>query len=126
MFFASDADLNLYFVSDPRTRHGRHLAARREVAATIHPDCATWGEVRGLQLAARVDILEGLDRAGALRCYLAKFQDVRALFDRPRSADEESIAKRIKAANLYRMTPHWIRLIDNSRGFGYKEELVLP
>jgi uncharacterized protein YhbP (UPF0306 family) len=123
VFFASDADLNLYFVSDHRTRHGRHLAARPEAVAAIHPDCATWAEVQGLQLTGRVEILEGVNREAGLRCYLAKFHDVSALFERPRGADQETIAERLKAASLYRLKPHWIRLIDNRRGFGYKEEL---
>ena len=54
---------------------------------------------------------------------LAKFADVRALFEAPQGDDEETIAKRLKAANMYRLTPSWIRLIDNSRWFGYKFEL---
>ena len=122
VFFASDADLNLYFVSDHRTRHGRHLAASSEAAGAINPDCSAWGDVRGLQLTGRVETLEGLARVAGLRHYLAKFHDVRALFETPSNPDEETIAERLKAAHLYRLKPHWIRLIDNRRGFGYKEE----
>ena len=125
VFFASDADLNLYFVSDHRTRHGRHLAASPEAAAAINPDCSAWGEVRGLQLTGRVQVLNGLARVAGLRHYLAKFHDVRALFETPRNPDEATIAERLKAAQLYRLEPRWIRLIDNRRGFGYKEECVL-
>lgn len=125
VFFASDADLNLYFVSDHRTRHGRHLAARPEAAVAINPDCSTWGEVNGLQLIGCVQILEGMDRVAGLRRYLARFHDVGTLFETPRNADEEIIARRLKAAHLYRLKPRWIRLIDNRRGFGYKEEIEL-
>jgi len=38
---------------------------------------------------------------------------------------EQTIAARLKAANFYRIRPDWIRLVDNAKGFGYREELVL-
>lgn len=125
VFYASDAALNLYFVSDHRTRHGRDLAAHPRLAVAINPDCATWGEVRGLQLTGRVRVLDGGERAAGLGHYLARFHDVRALFEAPRDRNEQTIAARLKAAHLYRLEPDWIRLIDNSRWFGFKEELRL-
>lgn len=126
LFFASDADLNLYFVSDPRTRHGRDLAARPEAAVAIDKDCATWAEIRGLQLAGKVEVLEGPARESGLRLYLGKFPEVRALVETPRGGDEQKIAARLRAASLYRLTPRKIRLIDNRRGFGFREEIELP
>ena len=66
-----------------------------------------------------------LDRINALRVYLAKFADVKALFEAPKSNDEQTIAERLKAANMYRLEPCWIRLIDNSKWFGYKLEVEL-
>jgi uncharacterized protein YhbP (UPF0306 family) len=51
---------------------------------------------------------------------------VRALFEMPKNQDEETIAQRLKAANLYCLKPRWIRLTDNSRWFGYKFEVELP
>jgi uncharacterized protein YhbP (UPF0306 family) len=125
VFFASDADLNLYFVSDPRTRHARDLAVCPEVAAAIHADCSAWAQIRGLQLAGRAEVLEGPAREMGLACYLAKFSDIKALLERPYGPDEEAIAKRLNAASLYRLAPHWIRLIDNGRGFGYKREIEI-
>ena len=125
VFYASDRDLNLYFVSDHRTRHGRDLAADARVAAAINPDCDNWNDVRGLQLEGRVEVLDGAARLAGLAHYLAKFHDVKALFEAPRDRNEETIAQRLKAANLYRLQPDYVRLIDNSRWFGYKAELRL-
>ena len=125
VFFASDSKLNFYFVSDHRTRHARDMAATGRAAAAIHPDCATWGEVRGVQLEGRVEVLDGAARLGGLGHYLKKFPDVRMLFEKPRDPNEETIAARLKAANLYRLRPDRIRIIDNSRWFGFKEELEL-
>lgn len=125
VFYASDAELNLYFVSDGRTRHGRDMQANDLVAGAINPDCGTWDEVRGLQLEGRVRVLGGAERLKGLGHYLAKFHDVKALFEQPRDRNEETIAERLKAANLYCLQPDRIRLIDNSRWFGFKEELEL-
>jgi uncharacterized protein YhbP (UPF0306 family) len=123
VFFASDRKLRLYFVSDHRTRHGREMAANSRVAGAVNPDCSSWGEVRGVQLEGTVEVVSGVERLEALKTYLTKFPDVRAMFERPRDKNEETIGKRLQAANFYRLTPDWLRLIDNSRWFGYKEEL---
>jgi uncharacterized protein YhbP (UPF0306 family) len=124
VFFASDAALNLYFVSDHRTRHGRDIAVRPRVAVAINADCRAWAEIRGLQVTGRVEMLEAAGRAAGLERYLAKFGDLKALLEAPTGADEEAITKRFRTADLYRVRPDWIRLIDNSRGFGYREEIA--
>ncbi len=123
LFFASDKKLNLYFVSDYRTRHARDIESGSEASATVNADCALWTEIKGLQIKGRVTVLTGVPRLNALRHYLAKFTDVRALFEAPKTEDEETIAERLKAANMYRLRPSWIRLIDNSKWFGYKLEI---
>lgn len=125
VFFARDAKLNLYFVSDHRTHHGRDMAANTRVAATVSPDCDNWHDVRGLQITGTVAVVDGAARVKALALYLKRFPQIDALFSRPRGEHEETIAARLKAANFYRIRPDWIRLIDNAKGFGYREELVL-
>jgi uncharacterized protein YhbP (UPF0306 family) len=125
LFFASDPDLNLYFVSDYRTRHARDIEAGGDAVAAVNPDCKLWGDVKGLQIRGVVTQVAGVDRVNALRYYLGKFADVKALFDAPKGDDEQTIAQRLKAANMYRLEPNWIRLIDNSKGFGYKLEVEL-
>ena len=125
VFYASDAKLNLYFVSDRRTRHAREMASGRVISAAINPDCARWSEVHGLQIRGSATVLEGTRRMKALAVFLAKFSDVKDLFEAPKSADEETIGERLKNANLYCLAPDWIRLIDNRRWFGYKAEFDL-
>lgn len=123
VFFASDESLKLYFVSDPRTRHGRDLAQCGRAAAAVHPDCKSWGDIRGVQLEGPVVIVGGAARAAALDCYLSKFPEIRRLYQKPRNDQEVAIADRLRQASLYRLTPARIRLIDNSHGFGQSEEL---
>ncbi|MDH3977318.1 MAG: pyridoxamine 5'-phosphate oxidase family protein [Gammaproteobacteria bacterium] len=122
VFYASDKDFNLYFVSDYRTRHARDMAGQPDVVVTVNADCAEWTGVKGLQIAGQATTIDGLQRVNALRHYLLKFSDVKALFERPKDQNEETIAKRLKAANMYCLKPRWIRLIDNSKWFGYKFE----
>ncbi len=124
VFFASDKALNLYFVSDYRTRHARDVDNGADAAAAINVDCARWSEVSGLQITGAVRIVDGLERVNALRRYLMKFADVKALFEAPKGPDEETIAQRLRAANMYRLEPRWIRLIDNGKWFGYKREFA--
>ncbi|MGD8498897.1 MAG: pyridoxamine 5'-phosphate oxidase family protein, partial [Chromatiales bacterium] len=122
VFFASDEALGLYFVSDPRTRHGRHITASGRAAAAVHADCADWAEIRGIQLEGAVTGLDGEARRAGLERYLAKFPRIRALCERPGDENEVRIAARLRDATLYRLAPERIRLIDNGRGFGFKAE----
>jgi hypothetical protein len=46
-------------------------------------------------------------------------------FPGPQGKNEETIAARLGTATSYKLSPDWIRLIDNSRWFGYKEKIKL-
>lgn len=125
VFYASDSEFNLYFVSDHRTRHAQDMVANRQVALAINADVDNWNQVRGLQMEGEAAKVTGLERAAALALYLAKFASVRALFETPKSADEQTIAQRLKNTDFWRVRPRFVRLIDNARGFGFRIELRL-
>jgi hypothetical protein len=126
VFYVSDEEFNLYFVSDHRTRHAQDMVDNPRVALAINADVDNWNDVRGLQIEGEAAKVAGVERAKALALYLAKFASVKALFEAPRSADEQTIAQRLKNTDFWRVTPSWIRLIDNARGFGFRIELRLP
>jgi hypothetical protein len=125
VFYASDEAFNLYFVSDYRTRHAKDMLASPDVALAINADVDNWNDVRGLQIEGVAAKVAGAERARAVMFYLAKFASVKALFEAPRSADEQTIAERLKNTDFWRITPRYIRLIDNRRGFGFRQELRL-
>ncbi|MBC7804282.1 MAG: pyridoxamine 5'-phosphate oxidase family protein [Candidatus Parcubacteria bacterium] len=125
VFYASDEPLNLYFVTDTGTRHGRDLQAGGPVAAAINSDVADWHEIRGLQLEGRASMLSEAGRAAAMEIYLAKFSGVRRLLDAPRDDSEKLIGERLDKVPLWRLAPSRIRLLDNRKRFGWKQELVL-
>ena len=111
VFFTSDEEVNLYFFSDPNSQHGLNITLNPRAAVTIHPVCQGWEDIRGLQLRGKVQRVEpSLAWDSAWKIYSAKFPFVTEL-------------KAIVEGNqLFVFVPHWIRLVDNQRGFGYKEE----
>ena len=75
VFFAADKNLNLYFVSDHRTRHGCDMTTNERVAATVNPEVDNWHDVRGVQIEGRVEVVAGAGRLKALALYLKKLQE---------------------------------------------------
>lgn len=125
VFYASDEQLNLYFVSDGGTRHATDMLAHGRVAAAIHADVDNWSDVRGLQVEGDAQPVPDAQRVAALDIYLRKFPDVRRLRDAPRDENERLIGQRLARIALWRLSPRRIRIIDNRESFGWKQELVL-
>ncbi|CUS03872.2 conserved protein of unknown function [Candidatus Promineifilum breve] len=116
VFYVNDG-WQLYFLSAGHTRHARNMAASPRVAATIQEDYADWVEIKGIQLEGTVRLLEGGARAFAIVHYAQKFPFVR----RPEATIETALAR----VNWYCLTPDKLYLVDNSRGFGQRDEIDL-
>jgi uncharacterized protein YhbP (UPF0306 family) len=125
LFYVADADLGLYFLSDPATRHCRDIASDPRVAITINRSHSDWSEIRGLQIAGRAAAVAAQHRDAVERSYLDRFPDIRALVSEPRAPHAHAVAQRFASSRFYRITAQRIRLIDNTRGFGHREELEL-
>ncbi len=125
VFYASDLDLNLYFVTDPGTRHGRNLAAGTHAAAAIHAETERWNDIRGLQLEGGAARIPDPERAAAMTVYLDRFPDIRRSLEAPRDDSERAVASRLATIALWRFAPTRIRLLDNRQRFGWKAELQL-
>lgn len=110
LFYAADDELNLYVVTDPTTRHGTAMAGR--VAGTIQRDRQDWQEIRGVQLTGHCSQLTGAERATGWAIFLKRF----AL------AGVAELAPAFAKAELWKITPDWLRLTDNRQGFGHKAE----
>lgn len=119
LFYASK-DFDLYFLSDPATRHGQNIQANPTIAATITEDYQRWQDIRGLQLEGTAQLVTAtLEKAGGMAIYLGKFPFVS---DFLRSADFRQGAGK---AQLYRITPKVIWYIDNGQSFSHREKLDL-
>ncbi len=114
LFFATDDRLWLYFLSEAGTQHARNLLRDAHAAAALFPPASDWREIRGLQIKGNVSRIEQGERKEALAIYADRF---------PFVAD---LAGTIDLSEVFRLTPSWIRLIDNRRGFGFKQDWRLP
>jgi uncharacterized protein YhbP (UPF0306 family) len=114
VYFASDAQLTLYFFSTAESQHGSDIHREPRAAATIHADRDQWEQILGLQMRGNCsEVSTPAVWQQAWEVYLAKF---------PFVSDLEEV---IKLNRLYGFTPRWIRLVDNNQGFGYKQEWQL-
>ena len=114
VFYAVGPDLTLYFLSEPKTLHGQHLKDGAQAAATIEANNQDWKNIRGLQLRGFAGpCIEPDEEETAREVYAARF---------PFVARAETLAGPLSRARYYKLVPSWIRLIDNTLGFGHKEE----
>lgn len=115
LFFVSDDDLNLYWISDPDSRHSRNIADWNDVAAAVFVPTWDWAGIKGVQIEGDVVALQGdAERKRVLALYRAKFPFV-----------DEKFAELIEDSVLYMLCPRWLRWLDNARRFGYKQDFVL-
>ncbi|MEJ8569675.1 pyridoxamine 5'-phosphate oxidase family protein [Elongatibacter sediminis] len=125
LFFARDEALNLYFISSPKSRHVRNLGADRRVCVTVNGDHDDWFDIRGLQIDGVAEYIAPAQRDEVAEYYLSRFSDLRRIVSEPGTAAEHKIAAAFQASEFIRVRPQFIRLIDNTRGFGTSIEFVL-
>lgn len=117
LWFAADEALSCYFLSSANTRHGRALASGGQVSFAIHKDEQDWRAIQGVQGRGRCEPLSGVHAQAAWHIYARRFPFVLQQFPDIESA--------LKTALMWRIKPAWLRLIDNAKGFGHKQEIHL-
>ena len=115
--FYVNLDFSLYFLSAGHTRHAQYIAANPWVAAAIQEDYADWREIKGIQLEGTVHLLAGADRKEAIVLYRGKYPFI--------AAESGAVAAALDRVNWYQVSPARLYLIDNSKGFGWREEVSL-
>jgi uncharacterized protein YhbP (UPF0306 family) len=112
--FVADDRLNLYFVSSAESLHARHIARRHQVAVTVydHGDSDP-AAIRGLQLHGLCQQVADDQRSAVWQLYVRRFRFVESA---------PLLRAAVEAQPFFQVTPTWMRLIDNSRGFGFKIE----
>ena len=119
VFYASDGG-SLIFLSSPTTRHCRNLALDGRCAATIQDDQGDWTRIKGIQLEGRVAQLEGDEERRAQHLYGEKFPVIGAVANVP-----PAIVKALAKVRWFRLAPERFYFIDNSKGFGHRDEYGL-
>ena len=116
--YASDDSCQLYFVSSVTKWHCQHIAADPRVSVSISGECSDWQEIKGLQLVGAASVVSKADREAVIETYLTKFPALKKLHQ------ASEILRIFRESSFYRISSEWIRLIDNSKGFGHKDEMV--
>ena len=115
VFYAAGPELALYFLSEPKTLHARHIGeGPLMIAATIEDNNQDWISIRGLQIHGLARPCTGEDVDNARTLYAARYPFVGGV---------QTLAGPLARARFYQITPSWFRLIDNTLGFGHNEEL---
>jgi uncharacterized protein YhbP (UPF0306 family) len=115
--FYVNQDFSLFFLSSGHTRHARHLTVNPWAAATIQEDYDEWQKIKGIQLEGRVSLLSGTAQKMAIQVYANKYPFL--------GQATGALAAALKKVNWYRITPSRLYYIDNSQGFGHREEVLL-
>ncbi len=120
VFYAVTDSGSLLFLTSPSTDHGAALSAQRpgaRVAFTAQADQQTWTTITGVQGRGTCRRVPEADLDGARDAYFRAF---------PYVAEDPRLAKAVGSAAMWEIRPTWLRVIDNSKGFGHKEEWTAP
>lgn len=116
LMYAND-QLALYWISDPKSRHSRHIETDARIAATIARDYSDFESIRGLQIfgtAQRVD--DATEANHALNLLVVKFRISDRFLD-----GSGDLSERLEGSAIYRLDCKSVTLIDNTVAFGHKE-----
>jgi len=120
VMYAPDG-LALVWMSKPDTRHSRHLESDARVAATVAPDYTDFRDIRGLQIFGRAQRITGVAAvARAMLLMTGRYGFLRELASGP-----APLRQAFESAGFYRLASERITLIDNTRGFGHKDTLLV-
>ncbi|MBS2539247.1 pyridoxamine 5'-phosphate oxidase family protein [Catenulispora sp. NF23] len=107
-FFALGNKFDLYFVSEPSTRHGQNASARAQASAAIWLPPPEFGEgLRGMQVTGECGAVVGDDAEPAFEAYRSRFPSFGG-----DPAVRESYLDGTGAASLYRFRVERVRLVD--------------
>jgi uncharacterized protein YhbP (UPF0306 family) len=112
VFFALHGD-SLVFVSSLSTLHGRSLASDGRVAFTAQAEGQHWSTLTGVQGRGTCSVVTGVERDVALAAYFDRF---------PFVASDSRLRAALERTEVWELRPSWLRVIDNSQGFGHKSE----
>jgi uncharacterized protein YhbP (UPF0306 family) len=119
VFYVNDG-FTLYFLSGPKSRHALNLAGHPRVAATVQTDYADWPEIKGVQLEGVAGEITGAEEKRARALYGGKFPVVGKLAKAP-----AAIVAALAKVRWYRVVPERLHFVDNSVGFGHRDEVEL-
>ncbi len=123
--FYVNIGFDIYFLSSPTTRHGEYLEHNPRASATVDEDYSNWLLIKGIQMEGPVADVGGILENGRIAlAYVKKFPTVKDFLFSPQKLGDLIVGK-ISGVGFYKFSPERIFFIDNEKGFGKREELVL-
>lgn len=116
--YYAHSQFTLYFLSAAHTRHAQNIAQHAMISAAIHDNVTNWQDIKGIQLEGVCQLIQGAERQEAINIYLNKHTFIQEGPPAMRTALERT--------NWYKLKPSHLYLIDNSKGFGHRDEIHLP
>jgi uncharacterized protein YhbP (UPF0306 family) len=123
VFFAQEG-FDLYFVSNPLSRHGRAAAGHPECAAAVFNANSEWRKVQGLQMEGALKLLDEDEGKHALKTYTRKFPFTGVFFSQQQNLPEPLRVK-VSDVRFYRFRARRIVLVDNTVRFGFHHTIIL-
>jgi uncharacterized protein YhbP (UPF0306 family) len=121
--FYVNIGFELYFLSNPNSRHGENLTQNPTVSGTINEDYSNWLQIKGIQLEGRVECIGSIIKHPRLaKAYVKKFPNVTDFLMSPHKLGKE-IVQKVSRVKFYQIRLTRIYFLDNSSGFGHKEVL---
>ncbi|MBE27902.1 MAG: pyridoxamine 5'-phosphate oxidase [Euryarchaeota archaeon] len=99
----------LLFVSSKKSEHIMNCKEQPNCAATIQEDGLEWSVIKGLQIKGEISLAE--DKYW--NDYFEKYPYIKT---------DKKLSAALEKVDLYKLEIKWVRLIDNSKGFGNREE----
>ncbi|MCW9036000.1 MAG: pyridoxamine 5'-phosphate oxidase family protein [Rhodospirillales bacterium] len=116
LMYAYD-EFTLYWLSDPKTRHSQDLNGKAPATVTVAGQYGDFKEIQGLQLKGFGERLEnGVEEKNAFKLLGDRYEFLKTF-------SLGNLARHLGAAAVYVFRPSSITLIDNKRGFGFKQTL---
>ncbi len=117
LMYAHDG-FNVYWLSDPKTQHSEILASNSLASVTIAAQQSEFQRIRGLQMRGDAyHIEDSAEEAAGFRLLVARYPFLKKF-------GAGKLARHLSAAAIYVFRPSTMTLIDNTRGFGFKQTLV--
>lgn len=112
-------DFDMYWLSDPKTSHSGQLAQNPSAAVSIAAQQDDFRKLRGLQIVGNAYRIADPDEAAR------GFDLLVARYPFLKQFAAGKLARHLRLAAVYLFRSNKLTLIDNSRGFGFKQTLEL-
>ncbi len=103
---------SLVFVSSEKSEHIVNSKNNNSCAVTIQEDGQEWNVIRGIQIKGNII----LANEKYWNDYLERYDYIKS---------DSTLSKALEKVKLYELKIEWVRIIDNSKGFGNREEYEL-